>query len=160
MKLICRWWDLDYQLVESYEEWFAWFKSIRLEAKSKDVLEDARLTGPELVHETTEKIVQIKQRMQAARDHQKSYADVRRKPLEFQVGDLVMLKVSPWKGVVRFGKQGKLNPRTVEILERELKKLSEVVSTIIKVRWYSKRGPEVPSGNAKISSEKSIRTSS
>ncbi|GKF18886.1 RNA-directed DNA polymerase, eukaryota, partial [Tanacetum coccineum] len=39
MKLICRWWDLDYQLVESYEEWFAWFKSIRLEAKSKDVLE-------------------------------------------------------------------------------------------------------------------------
>ncbi|GKE91283.1 hypothetical protein Tco_1572378, partial [Tanacetum coccineum] len=39
MKLICRWWDLDYQLVESYEEWFDWFKSIRLEAKSKDVLE-------------------------------------------------------------------------------------------------------------------------
>ncbi|GKB71121.1 reverse transcriptase domain-containing protein, partial [Tanacetum coccineum] len=53
---------------------------------------DARLTGPELVHETTEKIVQIKQRMQAARDRQKSYADVRRKPLEFQVGDRVMLK--------------------------------------------------------------------
>ncbi|GJU99372.1 hypothetical protein Tco_1328643 [Tanacetum coccineum] len=56
---------------------------------------DARLTGPELVHETTEKIIQIKQRMQAARDRQKSYADVRRKPLEFQVGDRVMLKVSP-----------------------------------------------------------------
>ncbi|GJZ75297.1 putative reverse transcriptase domain-containing protein [Tanacetum coccineum] len=55
---------------------------------------DARLTGPELVHETTEKIVQIKQRMQAARDRQKSYADVRRKPLEFQVGDRVMLKVA------------------------------------------------------------------
>ncbi|GJV06586.1 putative reverse transcriptase domain-containing protein [Tanacetum coccineum] len=52
-----------------------------------------RLTGPELVHETTEKIVQIKQRMQAARDRQKSYADVRRKPLEFQVGDRVMLKM-------------------------------------------------------------------
>ncbi|GKD88734.1 putative reverse transcriptase domain-containing protein [Tanacetum coccineum] len=48
---------------------------------------DARLTGPELVHEITEKIVQVKQRMQAARDRQKSYADVRRKPLEFQVGD-------------------------------------------------------------------------
>ncbi|GKD40129.1 hypothetical protein Tco_1260336, partial [Tanacetum coccineum] len=70
---------------------------------------DARLTGPELVHETTEKIVQIKHRMQAARDRQKSYADVKRKPLEFQVGDRVMLKVSPWKGVVRFGKRGKLN---------------------------------------------------
>ncbi|GJX71782.1 putative reverse transcriptase domain-containing protein [Tanacetum coccineum] len=46
-----------------------------------------------------------------ARDRQKSYADVRRKPLEFQVGDNVMLKVSPWKGVIRFGKWGKLNPR-------------------------------------------------
>ncbi|GJU27990.1 putative reverse transcriptase domain-containing protein [Tanacetum coccineum] len=74
---------------------------------------NARLTGPELVHETTEKIVQIKHRMQAARDRQKSYADVRRKPHEFQVGDRVMLKVSPWKGVVRFGKRGKLNPRYI-----------------------------------------------
>nr|GEV66422.1 putative reverse transcriptase domain, ribonuclease H-like domain, aspartic peptidase domain protein [Tanacetum cinerariifolium] len=82
--------------------------------KSKDMGEvgcRAMLTGPELVHETTEKIVQIKQRIQAARDRQRSYADVRRKPLEFQVGDRVMLKVSPWKGVVRFGKRGKLNSR-------------------------------------------------
>nr|GFA29638.1 hypothetical protein [Tanacetum cinerariifolium] len=63
--------------------------------------------------ETTEKIVQIKQRLQAARDRQKSYADVRRKPLEFQVGDRVMLKVSPWKGFVRFGKRRKLNPRYI-----------------------------------------------
>ncbi|GJU43533.1 putative reverse transcriptase domain-containing protein [Tanacetum coccineum] len=53
------------------------------------------------------------QRIQAARDRQKSYADLKRKPMEFQVGDRVMLKVSPWKGVVRFGKQGKLNPRYV-----------------------------------------------
>ncbi|GJY01959.1 putative reverse transcriptase domain-containing protein [Tanacetum coccineum] len=53
---------------------------------------DAQLTGPELIHETPEKIVQIKQRIQAAHDRQKSYADVRRKPLEFQVGDRVMLK--------------------------------------------------------------------
>ncbi|GJS55509.1 putative reverse transcriptase domain-containing protein [Tanacetum coccineum] len=74
---------------------------------------DAQLTGPEIIHETTEKIVQIKQRIQAARDRQKSYADVRRKPLEFQVGDRVMLKVSPWKGVIRFGKRGKLNPRYI-----------------------------------------------
>ncbi|GKB91116.1 putative reverse transcriptase domain-containing protein [Tanacetum coccineum] len=51
--------------------------------------------------------------IQAARDRQKSYADVRRKPLEFQVGDRVMLKVSPWKGVVHFGKRGKLNPRYI-----------------------------------------------
>ncbi|GKF07498.1 hypothetical protein Tco_0041722, partial [Tanacetum coccineum] len=68
------------------------------------------LTGPEIIHETTEKIVQIKSRIQDARDRQKSYADVRHKPLEFQVGDRVMLKVSPWKGVIRFGKRGKLNP--------------------------------------------------
>nr|GEU84168.1 putative reverse transcriptase domain-containing protein [Tanacetum cinerariifolium] len=79
------------------------------------------LTGPELVQETTEKIVHIKHRMQAAQDHQKSYADLKRKPMEFQVGDKVMLKVLPWKGVVRFGKRGKLNPRYVgpfKVIER------------------------------------------
>nr|GEW35120.1 hypothetical protein [Tanacetum cinerariifolium] len=61
------------------------------------------------LHETTEKIVQIKSRIQATCDRQKSYTDVRQKPLEFKVGDKVMLKVSPWKGVIRFGKQGKLD---------------------------------------------------
>nr|GEY34997.1 putative reverse transcriptase domain-containing protein [Tanacetum cinerariifolium] len=79
------------------------------------------LTGPERIQETTEKIIQIKQRMQAIRDRQKSYADLKRKPMEFQVGDKVMLKVLPWKGVVRFGKRGKLNPRYVgpfNVLER------------------------------------------
>ncbi|GKA48654.1 putative reverse transcriptase domain-containing protein [Tanacetum coccineum] len=63
----------------------------------------------------------IKQRIQAACDRQKSYADLKRKPMEFQVRDSVMLKVSPWKGVVRFGKQGKLNPRYVrpsKVLEK------------------------------------------
>ncbi|GJY48989.1 putative reverse transcriptase domain-containing protein [Tanacetum coccineum] len=77
---------------------------------------DAQLTGPEIIRETTEKIIQIKHRLQASRDRQKSYADKRRKPLEFQVGDKVMLKVSPWKGVIRFGKQGKLNPRYIGLL--------------------------------------------
>nr|GEZ84963.1 putative reverse transcriptase domain-containing protein [Tanacetum cinerariifolium] len=71
------------------------------------------LTGPEIVQETTKNIFQIKQRIQAARDHQKSYADLKRKSMEFQVEDKVMLKVLPWKGVVRFGKRGKLNPRYV-----------------------------------------------
>ncbi|GJX12816.1 putative reverse transcriptase domain-containing protein [Tanacetum coccineum] len=82
---------------------------------------DVQLTGPEIIHETTEKIVQIRQRLQAARDRQRSYANIRRKPLEFQVGDRVMLKVSPRKGVIRFGKRGKLNPRYIgpfKILER------------------------------------------
>ncbi|GJU79455.1 putative reverse transcriptase domain-containing protein [Tanacetum coccineum] len=60
-----------------------------------------------------EKIIQIKKRIQAARDRQKSYADRRRKPLEFQGGDKVMLKVSPWKGVIRFGKREKLNPHYI-----------------------------------------------
>ncbi|GKC56155.1 reverse transcriptase domain-containing protein [Tanacetum coccineum] len=79
----------------------------------RDEVGDAQLTGPTIIHETTEKIVQIKSRIQAARDRQKSYANIRRKPLEFQVGDWVMLKVSPWKGVVHFCKRGKLNPRYV-----------------------------------------------
>ncbi|GJV66049.1 putative reverse transcriptase domain-containing protein [Tanacetum coccineum] len=75
----------------------------------------------EALYETTEKIVLIKQRMQAARDCQKSYAYLKRNPMEFQVRDKVMLKVSPWKGVVRFGKRGKLNLRYVrpfKVLER------------------------------------------
>ncbi|GKF85166.1 hypothetical protein Tco_0250064, partial [Tanacetum coccineum] len=85
--------------------------------------------------------------MQAARDRQKSYADVRHKPLEFQVGDRVMLKVSPWKGVVvRFGKRGKLNPRYIGpfkvLAKHEIKKLRRSRIPIIKVRWNSKIGPE------------------
>ncbi|GKB02949.1 putative reverse transcriptase domain-containing protein [Tanacetum coccineum] len=82
---------------------------------------EVQLTSPEIVQETTEKIVQIKQRIQAARDRQKSYANLKCKPMEFQVGNKFMLKVSPWKGVVRFGKRGKLNPRYVgpfKVLEK------------------------------------------
>ncbi|GJU88912.1 putative reverse transcriptase domain-containing protein [Tanacetum coccineum] len=82
---------------------------------------EVQLTGPEIVQETTKKIVQIKQRMQAAHDQQKSYADLKRKPMEVQVGDKVMLKVLPWKWVVLFGKWGKLNPRFIgpfKVLEK------------------------------------------
>ncbi|GJZ08484.1 putative reverse transcriptase domain-containing protein [Tanacetum coccineum] len=167
---------------------------------------DVQLTGPEIIHETTEKIVQIRQCLQAARDRQRSYANVRRKPLEFQVGDHVMLKVSPRKGVIRFGKQINLNPRyirpfkilkrvdpvaynlelpvelsnvhstfhvsnlkkclsdeslvipmkelrlddklnfveePIEIIDREVKKLKQSRIPIVKVRWNSKRGPEL-----------------
>ncbi|GKC63784.1 hypothetical protein Tco_1096382 [Tanacetum coccineum] len=111
--------------------------------------------------------------MQATHDRQKSYADLKRKPMEFQVGDKVMLKVSPWKGVVRFGKRGKLNPRyvrpfnvlgkdgeiayklelpeelsrfmeePVEIVDREVKWLKRSRIPLIKVQWNSKRGPEL-----------------
>ncbi|GKB70426.1 putative reverse transcriptase domain-containing protein [Tanacetum coccineum] len=84
-------------------------------------IRESRLIGPELVQETTDKVVLIKEKLKAARDRQKSYADNRRKPLEFEVGDQVLLKVSPWKGMIRFRKKGKLAPRYVgpfEILER------------------------------------------
>ncbi|GJU04229.1 putative reverse transcriptase domain-containing protein [Tanacetum coccineum] len=82
---------------------------------------EGSLIGPELVLETTDKVVLIKENLKAARDHQMSYTDKRRKPLEFKVADRVLLTVSPRKGVVRFGKKGKLAPKYVgpfEILER------------------------------------------
>ncbi|GJS23994.1 putative reverse transcriptase domain-containing protein [Tanacetum coccineum] len=84
-------------------------------------IRESMLIGPNLVQDTTDKVVLIKEKLKAARDRQKSYADNRRKPLEFEVGDRVLLKVSPWKGVIRFEKKGKLAPRYVgpfEILER------------------------------------------
>nr|GEU68620.1 putative reverse transcriptase domain-containing protein [Tanacetum cinerariifolium] len=132
---------------------------------------DARLTGPEIIHETTQKIIQIKSRIQSARDRQKSYADLKRKSMDFQVGDRVMLKVLPLKGIVRIGKRGKLNPRyvtpfkvfskvgdvayeirvddklyfveePVEIIDCEIKQLNRSLIPISKVRWNSKQGPE------------------
>ncbi|GKF01583.1 putative reverse transcriptase domain-containing protein, partial [Tanacetum coccineum] len=117
---------------------------------------DAQLTGPAIIHETTEKIVQIKRRIQAARDRQKSYANIRRKPMVFQVGDKIMLKVSPWKGVKclfdeslvipleELRVDGKLHfvEELVEVMDREIKQLKRSRIPIIKVRWNSKRGPE------------------
>ncbi|KAL0537061.1 hypothetical protein IC582_026029 [Cucumis melo] len=82
---------------------------------------EQRLMGPELVQSTNEAIQKIRSRMHTAQSRQKSYADVRRKDLEFEVGDKVFLKVAPMRGVVRFERRGKLSPRFVgpfEILER------------------------------------------
>ncbi|KAI3828723.1 hypothetical protein L1987_02832 [Smallanthus sonchifolius] len=109
---------------------------------------DSLLTGPELVHETSEKIVQIRNRMAAARDRQKSYADKRRKPLEFQVGDKVLLKLSPWKDEtlvvpleeLEIDEQLRFIEEPVEIMDREVIKRSKI--PIVRVRWNSKRGPE------------------
>ncbi|GJX74005.1 putative reverse transcriptase domain-containing protein [Tanacetum coccineum] len=95
-----------------------------------DFVGEAQLIGPELIQETTDKIVLIKQRMQAAQDRKKSYADRKRKPMEFEVRDRVMLKVSPWKGVVQFGKQGNLNPRYV----RPFKVLAKVGKVAYKLK--------------------------
>ena len=77
--------------------------------------------GPELIQITLEKIEVIRKKLQTAQSRQKSYADKRRCDLEISVGDCVFLKVSPTKGVFRFGKKGKLSPRFIgpyEILER------------------------------------------
>nr|GFC99627.1 reverse transcriptase domain-containing protein [Tanacetum cinerariifolium] len=81
---------------------------------------EAQILGPELIQETTEKIVQIKQRMEAAHDRLKSYADLKRKPMEFQVRD----------------------KEPVEIMDREDKRLKQSRIPLVKVRWNSKRGPE------------------
>ncbi|GKA87638.1 putative reverse transcriptase domain-containing protein [Tanacetum coccineum] len=94
-----------------------WTKSLVLWAE----IRESSLPGLELVQETTDKVVLIKEKLKAVRDRQKSYADKRHKPLEFEVGDQVLLKVTSWKGIVHFGKKGKLTPRYVgpfEILER------------------------------------------
>ncbi|GJW55972.1 hypothetical protein Tco_0102703 [Tanacetum coccineum] len=110
---------------------------------------EVQLTGPEIVQETTEKIVQIKQRMQAARDRQKSYADLKRKPMEFQVGDKVMLKVSLGKGSysvpldgLNFDDKLQFVEEPIEITDREVKLLKRSRIPLVKVRWNSRKGPE------------------
>ncbi|GJZ55423.1 retrovirus-related pol polyprotein from transposon TNT 1-94 [Tanacetum coccineum] len=166
---------------------------------------DSQLSGLELIRETTENIVQIKNHLSTAHSRQKSYVVKRSKPLEFEVGDMVLLKVSPWKGVVRFGKRGKLSPcyigpfrnlarvghvaytlelpeelkgihstfhvsnlkkclaegdivvlideiqlddklhmieEPMEVVDREVKRLTQSLIPIVKVRWNSRRGPE------------------
>ncbi|GJR12539.1 putative reverse transcriptase domain-containing protein [Tanacetum coccineum] len=142
---------------------------------------DSQLTGPEIIHETTERIVQIKSHIQAARDRQKSYADVRRKPLEFQVGDKVMLKVSPWKGKLcrvhstfscleiekciaenhfaipldEIQVDDKLNfiEEPIEIMDREVKRLKLSRIPIVKVR-RTQRGPGYTLGSVKTKMQK------
>ena len=82
---------------------------------------ESSIIGPNLIRDTSDKVSLIRQRLLTAQSLQKSYADVPRRPLEFEVGDHVFLKVMPKRGVVRFGKQGKLSQRFVgpfEILER------------------------------------------
>ncbi|GJS84471.1 putative reverse transcriptase domain-containing protein [Tanacetum coccineum] len=136
----------------------------KMERLTRFEIGDVQLTGPEMIHEMTGMIMQIKNRLLATRSRQKSYADVRRKPLEFELGDKVMLKVSPWKGVVRFGKRRKLSPRyigsfkilsrvrideklnfikePIEIMDKEVRQLKQSRIPIVKVRWNSSRGPE------------------
>nr|GEU92940.1 reverse transcriptase domain-containing protein [Tanacetum cinerariifolium] len=92
-------------------------------------IRESRLIGPELVQETSDKVVLITKKLKAAKDRQKSYADNRRKPLEFEVWDRVLLKVSERK-------------EPVEIIDHEVKSLKRSKIPIVKVRWNSKRGHE------------------
>ena len=82
---------------------------------------DKELEGPEFIRETSEKVPIIQERMRTAFSRQKSYTDPRRRDVQFGVGDHVFLKISPMKGVMRFGKKGKLTPRYIgpfEILDK------------------------------------------
>ena len=84
-------------------------------------LDKHKIVGPYLVKDTEEKVQIIQQRLKAANDRQKCYANLKRKDIEFEVRDKVFLKVSPWKKILRFGRKGKLSPRFIdpyEILER------------------------------------------
>ncbi|GJU69343.1 putative reverse transcriptase domain-containing protein [Tanacetum coccineum] len=130
---------------------------------------ESKLIRPKIVQETTDKIVQIKERLKTARDRQKSYANKQRNPLEFSVDDKVLLKVSPGKGVVRFGKRSKLSPlykcladinlyvsleeikidnglrfveEPIKVMDQEVKKLKQSRIPIVKVHWNSRRRPE------------------
>ncbi|GJT88306.1 putative reverse transcriptase domain-containing protein [Tanacetum coccineum] len=130
-------------------------------------IEESQLIGPDIMQETTEKIIHIKERLKMTRSRQKSYVDKRRKPLEFKVRDQVLLKVSPWKGVVRFAKKEKLAPRSawlsqifkclwkreidenlcfieepIEIVAQDVKKLKRRRIPLVKVRWNSRQGAE------------------
>ncbi|XP_038892596.1 uncharacterized protein LOC120081632 [Benincasa hispida] len=82
---------------------------------------ERQLLGPELVQQTTENVKLIRDNLKVARDRQKGYADKRRRELEFEVGERVFLRLSPWKGILQFGRKGKLSPRYIgpyEIVER------------------------------------------
>ncbi|GKE97091.1 hypothetical protein Tco_1581946, partial [Tanacetum coccineum] len=133
-------------------------------------IRESSLIGPELVLETTYNVVLIKEKLKAARDRHKSYVDFRRKPLEFEVGDLVLLKVLRlpeelnsvhdtfhvsnlkkclWNSnlhvplnEIKIDKTLHFVKKPVEIMDREIKSLKRSRIPLVKVRWNSKRGPE------------------
>ncbi|GJU06175.1 potassium channel SKOR, partial [Tanacetum coccineum] len=131
---------------------------------------ESQLIGLEIVQETTEKIIQINERLKTERSRQKSYADKRRKPLEFKVGDRVLLKLSPWKGVlscihgtfhvlnlkkclaepdvqmplkeIEIDENLRFVEEPIKIVERDVKKLKRRRIPLVKVHWNSRQGPE------------------
>nr|GEZ58732.1 reverse transcriptase domain-containing protein [Tanacetum cinerariifolium] len=131
-----------YSIHPGFEKMYQDVKKLYWWPNMKADIAKSQLTGPELIQETTKKIVLIKQRMQATQDRQKNYADRKRKPKEFKIGDRVMLKVSPWKGVVRFDDTLQFVEEPVEVMEREIKQLKRSQIPLVKVCWNSRRGPE------------------
>ncbi|GJU90520.1 putative reverse transcriptase domain-containing protein [Tanacetum coccineum] len=134
-------------------------------------VEESQLIGPEIVQQTTEKIIQIKERLKTVRSDQKSYVDKRRKPFKFKVGDRVLLKVSPWKGVelscnhdtfhvsnlkkclaesdvqvpleeIEIDENLRFVENPFEIVERDVKKLKQRRIPLVKVCWNSRQGAE------------------
>ena len=100
-----------------------------------DEVGERRLVGPELVQITLEKVKVVRDNLKIARDRQRSYADNRHRDLQFEIGDRVFLKISPWKGVLRFGKRGKLSPRFIGPYE--------IVSKVRPVAYRLKLTPEL-----------------
>ena len=100
-----------------------------------DEVGEKRLVGPELVQITSKKVKVVRDNLKIARDRQKSYADNRRRDLQFEIGDRVFLKISPWKGVLRFGRRGNLSPRFIGPCE--------VVSKVGPVAYRLKLPPEL-----------------
>ena len=100
-----------------------------------DEVGERRLGGPELVQITSKKVKVVRDNLKIERDKQKSYADYHRKDLQFEIGDRIFLKISPWKGVFRFGKRGKLSPRYIGPYE--------IVSKVGPVAYKLKLPPRV-----------------
>ena len=80
-------------------------------------MSEKKVIGPDLIQETEEKVKMIRKRLKVANDRQKSYADMKRKYIRYEIGEKVFLKVSPWRKVMRFGKNGKLSPRFIGLYE-------------------------------------------
>ncbi|XP_075109176.1 uncharacterized protein LOC142180967 [Nicotiana tabacum] len=134
---------------------------------------ETELYGPDLIHQAIEKVKVIQERLRTAQSRQKSYSDVRRRDLEFEVSDWVFLRISPMKGIMRFGKKGKLSPRyigpkcigdpsrvipikdvqvtedlsyeevPVAILDRQVRKLRTKDVASVKVLWRNKNMEEM-----------------
>ncbi|OMO58913.1 reverse transcriptase [Corchorus capsularis] len=110
-----------------------------------DEVGERKLLGPEIVQQIVDKIQLIRERLRTAQSRQKSYADIRRRTLEFDVGDHVFLKVSPTKGVMRFGVRGKLSPRAdltydeqpIKIVDRKEQVLRRRTIPYVKMQWHN-----------------------